>query len=41
MADLIVVLDGGTVVECGTHAELLAADGRYAALYRRQADAYA
>jgi len=41
MADLIVVLDQGTVAESGTHQELLAADGRYAALYRRQADAYA
>jgi ATP-binding cassette subfamily B protein len=41
MADRIVVLDGGTVVETGTHQELLAAGGRYAALYRNQADAYA
>ncbi|MEO6627902.1 MAG: ABC transporter ATP-binding protein, partial [Aquihabitans sp.] len=41
MADRIVVLDGGAVVESGTHLELLAADGRYASMYRRQADAYA
>ena len=40
MADLIVVLDGAHVVEVGTHADLLAADGRYAALYTIQADAY-
>lgn len=32
-ANQIVVLDGGVVVERGTHTELLAADGRYAALW--------
>ena len=31
-ADLIVVLDAGRVVEAGTHAELVAARGRYAQL---------
>jgi ATP-binding cassette subfamily B protein len=34
-ADQIVVLDRGTVAERGTHDELLAADGRYAALVAR------
>ncbi|HWM57421.1 MAG TPA: ABC transporter ATP-binding protein [Pseudonocardia sp.] len=33
-ADRIVVLDGGRVVEQGTHAELLAANGAYRALWR-------
>ena len=35
-AHCIVVLDGGRVVEQGTHADLLALDGRYAQMWRLQ-----
>ncbi len=35
-ADRIVVMDGGRLVETGTHAELLARNGQYAVLYRMQ-----
>jgi ATP-binding cassette, subfamily B, bacterial len=40
-ADLIVVLQAGTVVETGSHAQLLARDGTYAELFKLQARAYA
>jgi len=35
-ADQILVLEGGEIVERGTHAQLLAANGRYRQLYDRQ-----
>jgi len=40
-ADGIVVLQGGRVVEKGTHEELLSADGRYAKLFQLQAERFA
>ena len=35
-ADRILVLDGGRVVQQGTHSQLLETDGLYARLYRLQ-----
>jgi ATP-binding cassette subfamily B protein len=35
-ADQILVVDGGRIVQRGTHDELLAAGGVYADLYRTQ-----
>lgn len=40
LADHIVVLDGGRVVEHGCHADLVTAGGLYAELYGLQAQAY-
>jgi len=40
MADHIVVLDAGTVVEEGTHDSLMTLDGRYAHLFTLQAEGY-
>ena len=40
LADKIVVLDGGAIVEVGSHAELLAAEGLYARMFRLQAQNY-
>lgn len=40
MADLIVVLNGGQVVEVGSHRELLVRGGLYAELFQLQAQSY-
>ena len=40
LADRVLLMDGGTVAECGTHSELLAKNGIYADMFRRQAENY-
>ena len=35
-ADVILVIDGGRIVERGTHQELIESRGRYHALYTKQ-----
>jgi ATP-binding cassette subfamily B protein len=37
-ADEIIFIDDGTIIERGTHDELLALNGRYKALYELQAN---
>jgi len=38
--DRLIVLDRGAIVESGSHGELLARDGLYAALWRRQSGGF-
>jgi ATP-binding cassette subfamily B protein len=40
MADRIMVLDKGQILEIGSHEELLEKDGRYAELFQLQASGY-
>ena len=40
MADRIVVLSAGKILEFGSHAELMALDGAYARLFNLQAEGY-
>jgi len=39
-ADRIFVIDGGTVAECGSHNELIAANGLYRRMFEAQAENY-
>ena len=40
MSDRILVLKDGKIAETGTHPELLAQNGDYAAMFKKQAAAY-
>ncbi|HMI02076.1 MAG TPA: ABC transporter ATP-binding protein [Pedobacter sp.] len=40
LADRILVLDNGMILESGTHSELLKSEGRYAELFKLQAKGY-
>ena len=40
LADRVILLDGGRIVETGTHEELMANDGPYADMFRKQAENY-
>ncbi len=40
LADRVLLMEDGALVECGSHAELMALDGKYAAMFRRQAENY-
>jgi ATP-binding cassette subfamily B protein len=40
LADRVFLMDKGTVAEIGTHAELMERNGKYAAMFKRQAENY-
>src|SRR6266568_3502720 len=40
LADRIFVIENGSIIESGSHKELITLDGRYAALFNLQAEAY-
>ncbi len=40
MADKIVTLNGGKIVEAGSHEQLINANGEYATLFKKQAENY-
>src|SRR6266480_5883233 len=40
LADRIFVIENGSIIESGSHKELIALDGRYAQLFNLQAEAY-
>ena len=40
MASQIIVMEAGQIIERGSHAELMALDGRYARLFSLQAEGY-
>ena len=39
-ADRIYLLSGGRIVESGTHAELMAQNGKYREMFSKQAEGY-
>ncbi|WP_263986626.1 hypothetical protein [Dendronalium phyllosphericum] len=40
MADQIIVLENGKIIETGSHAELIARGGEYHLMFTRQASSY-
>ena len=40
MADRIYMLEKGRIIESGSHRELMELDGKYAAMFRMQAEKY-
>ncbi len=40
LADRVVLMEKGEIAEVGTHSELMARDGKYAAMFHRQAENY-
>ena len=40
LSDRVLLMDNGTIIESGTHQELMARNGKYAEMFKRQAENY-
>ena len=40
LSDRVILMENGSIAECGTHAELMAQNGKYASMFKKQAESY-
>lgn len=40
LADTVYMLENGSIIECGSHEELMIANGKYADMFKKQAQNY-
>jgi len=40
LSDRVILMENGSIAECGTHSELMAQNGKYASMFKKQAESY-